>query len=64
AGLLDRAPEAPPGDERETHFHDVGERLFAAVDEARRLRVDPELALRAAARRFRDRFDESQGDSP
>ena len=27
----------------------VGERLFAAVDEARRLRVDPELALRAAA---------------
>jgi MazG family protein len=33
----------------------LGEALFALVDVARRLRVDPELALRAAARRFRDR---------
>ena len=47
--------------DREDDFHDVGERLFAAVDEARRLRVDPELALRAAAQRFRDRV-ETQGD--
>ena len=56
AGLLDRAP-GPPADSaaRESAFHDVGERLFAAVDEARRLRVDPELALRAASHRFRDR---------
>ena len=30
----------------------VGDLLFAAVDLARRLRCDPELALRAAARRF------------
>jgi len=63
AGLLERAPDAPTPDERDTHFHDIGERLFAAVDEARRLRVDPELALRAAAQRFRDRFDDTQGDS-
>jgi MazG family protein len=35
-------------------FHEIGDRLFALVDEARRLRVDPELALRDAARRFRD----------
>jgi uncharacterized protein YabN with tetrapyrrole methylase and pyrophosphatase domain len=60
AGLLERAP-APDPTERDTNFHDVGERLFAAVDEARRLRVDPELALRAASQRFRDRI-ESQGD--
>jgi XTP/dITP diphosphohydrolase/tetrapyrrole methylase family protein/MazG family protein/ATP diphosphatase len=32
----------------------VGETLFALVDVARRLRVDPELALRAAADRVRD----------
>ena len=32
----------------------LGETLFAIVDLARRLRVDPELALRAAANRFRD----------
>jgi XTP/dITP diphosphohydrolase/tetrapyrrole methylase family protein/MazG family protein/ATP diphosphatase len=31
----------------------VGETLFALVDVARRMRVDPELALRAAADRFR-----------
>jgi uncharacterized protein YabN with tetrapyrrole methylase and pyrophosphatase domain len=52
AGLLERAPDAP-GD-RDGAFHEIGERLFAVVDEARRLRVDPELALRAASRRFRD----------
>jgi len=34
----------------------VGEALFGLVDVARRLRVDPELALRAAADRFRDRL--------
>jgi MazG family protein len=32
----------------------VGEALFALVDVARRLGVDPELALRAAGQRFRD----------
>ena len=32
----------------------IGEALFALVDLARRLRVDPELALRASAKRFRD----------
>ena len=35
-------------------FREIGDRLFALVDEARRMRVDPELALRDAARRFRD----------
>ena len=33
----------------------LGEALFALVDVARRLRVDPELALRAAAQGFRER---------
>lgn len=38
-------------------FHAIGERLFALVDEARLAHVDPELALRAAAQRFRERID-------
>ena len=33
----------------------LGEALFALVDAARQLRCDPELALRAAAARFRER---------
>jgi NTP pyrophosphatase (non-canonical NTP hydrolase) len=53
AGLLDRAPDPDPA-RRDADFDEIGERLFALVDEARRLRVDPELALRAAAQRFRD----------
>ena len=69
AGLLDRpsdpsepsnpsepAAGARAGDRGEA-FDEIGERLLAVVDEARRLRVDPELALRAAAQRFRDRLD-------
>ena len=31
--------------------------LFAAVNVARKLKVDPELALRAAAERFRGRVE-------
>jgi uncharacterized protein YabN with tetrapyrrole methylase and pyrophosphatase domain len=66
AGLIEAAP-APGAIDRDGTFEEIGERLFAAVDEARRLRVDPELALRAAAQRFRDRLeaqaaDSSQGD--
>ena len=38
---------------REEAFHEVGDVLFAAVNVARKLKVDPELALRAAADRFR-----------
>jgi MazG family protein len=38
----------------ETLYRSVGELLFAAVELARALQVDPELALRGAANRFRD----------
>jgi MazG family protein len=63
AGLLERAPDPDPV-QRSEAFERVGEQLFAAVDEARRLRVDPELALRAAAQRFRDQLDpEVLGDT-
>jgi MazG family protein len=73
AGLLERAPadEARAErsgargqrDDRGAAFERIGEQLFAAVDEARRLRVDPELALRAAAQRFRDRLEAETADS-
>jgi MazG family protein len=47
--------EAAPG--RDEQFHELGDVLFAAVNVARKLNVDPELALRAAAERFRGRVD-------
>jgi nucleoside triphosphate diphosphatase len=36
-------------------FHELGDVLFAAVSVARKLSLDPELALRAASERFRTR---------
>ncbi len=45
---------------REEQFHEVGDVLFAAVNVARKLRVDPELALRAAAERFRGRVEAAE----
>jgi uncharacterized protein YabN with tetrapyrrole methylase and pyrophosphatase domain len=47
-----RAPDTD-GVDRQS-FNAIGERLFALVDEARLAHVDPELALRAAAQRFRE----------
>ncbi len=46
------APGAARGARDEVE-REVGELLFACVDLARRLRCDPELALRAASARFR-----------
>jgi len=40
---------------RDEQFHELGDVLFAAVNVARKLAVDPELALRAATDRFRAR---------
>jgi uncharacterized protein YabN with tetrapyrrole methylase and pyrophosphatase domain len=50
------APGADPAARVETETQ-LGELLFAVVDLARRLRADPELALRAAAARFRQRAE-------
>ena len=46
------------GDDRDERFDAVGELLLATVALARELRVDPELALRAAADRFRRSVEE------
>ena len=39
-------------------FDSIGELLFEAVARARELKVDPELALRSAADRFRAKYDQ------
>jgi MazG family protein len=50
---LAAAPEGAPETEPDPHvFDEVGDVLFATVNVARRLNVDPELALRAMSRRF------------
>ncbi|HTP22566.1 MAG TPA: nucleoside triphosphate pyrophosphohydrolase [Solirubrobacteraceae bacterium] len=49
---LDELAAAGTEDER---FHELGDVLFAVVNVARKLAVDPELALRAASDRFRAR---------
>ena len=52
--LSDPAPETEPDTRVASELGDV---LFAAVNVARRLNVDPELEVRAAAKRFRARVD-------
>ena len=49
---LDELIAAETDDER---FHELGDVLFATVNVARKLKLDPELALRSAADRFRGR---------
>jgi uncharacterized protein YabN with tetrapyrrole methylase and pyrophosphatase domain len=46
-------PETEPDAQ---HVEELGDVLFAVVGVARRLNVDPELALRAATDRFRSRI--------
>ena len=48
------APETEPAAET---FHEVGDVLFTVVNVARKLNVDPELALRATTRRFTGRVE-------
>jgi MazG family protein len=49
---LDELIAAQSEDER---FHELGDVLFAAVNVGRKMKLDPELALRAASDRFRGR---------
>jgi len=53
--------EPPPETETDPRvFDELGDVLFAAVNVARRLNVDPELALRAASGRFVARVEEAE----
>jgi len=55
ASVRDELAELEAASTSEGRFHELGDLLFAAVNVARKLRVDPELALRAASDRFRSR---------
>jgi MazG family protein len=53
--------EPPPETEPDPHvFEELGDVLFAAVNVARRVNVDPELALRALSQRVRDRVERAE----
>jgi nucleoside triphosphate diphosphatase len=53
--------ETEPETEPDVHtFEEVGDVLFAAVNVARRLNVDPELALRTTAKRFAARVERAE----
>jgi XTP/dITP diphosphohydrolase/tetrapyrrole methylase family protein/MazG family protein/ATP diphosphatase len=53
--------EPSPETEPDPHvFEEVGDVLFAAVNVARRLNVDPELALRTMAKRFAVRVERAE----
>jgi XTP/dITP diphosphohydrolase/tetrapyrrole methylase family protein/MazG family protein/ATP diphosphatase len=56
-GVRGELDELEAADGREARFHEVGDVLFAAVNVARKLKVDPELALRASSERFRERVE-------
>jgi len=58
---LAEAGEIPPETEPPPHvFEEMGDVFFAAVNVARRLNVDPELALRAMSRRFVERVERAE----
>jgi XTP/dITP diphosphohydrolase/tetrapyrrole methylase family protein/MazG family protein/ATP diphosphatase len=56
-GQLERVRAA---DDRDARFEAVGDLLFAAVNVARKLKVDPELALRSSSDRFRARVEAAE----
>jgi MazG family protein len=53
--VRDELDELIAAETDEQRFHELGDVLFAAVNVARKLKLDPELALRASADRFRGR---------
>ena len=54
---VDRVAATADDGDRDARFDLMGDLMLAVVALARELRVDPELALRAAADRFRSRVD-------
>jgi XTP/dITP diphosphohydrolase/tetrapyrrole methylase family protein/MazG family protein/ATP diphosphatase len=57
-GMAEVRPEAEPDPEV---AHEIGDVLFTVVNVARRLNVDPELALRATSHRFVARVERAVG---
>ncbi|MGO9752018.1 MAG: nucleoside triphosphate pyrophosphohydrolase [Solirubrobacteraceae bacterium] len=57
ASLRTELDELEAAADADARFHELGDVLFVAVSVARKLDVDPELALRAASKRFRARVE-------
>jgi MazG family protein len=53
--VRDELAELEAANTADDRFHELGDLLFAVVNVARKLKIDPELALRSASERFRGR---------
>jgi XTP/dITP diphosphohydrolase/tetrapyrrole methylase family protein/MazG family protein/ATP diphosphatase len=53
--VRDELAELEAAGDTDGRFHEIGDVLFAAVNVARKLKLDPELAVRAASARFSGR---------
>jgi XTP/dITP diphosphohydrolase/tetrapyrrole methylase family protein/MazG family protein/ATP diphosphatase len=60
AELADRTPPAPELPPEAAVAAEIGDVLFAVTNVSRRWNVDPELAVRAAAERFRSRVEHAE----
>jgi MazG family protein len=58
---LEQVAELDGDAARDARFDELGDVLFAAVNVARKLHVDPELALRSTSERFRRRVEAAAG---
>jgi XTP/dITP diphosphohydrolase/tetrapyrrole methylase family protein/MazG family protein/ATP diphosphatase len=61
--VRDELSELERAADRDARFREAGDVLFAAVNLARKLGVDPELALRAATDRFCDRVGGAEAEA-
>jgi MazG family protein len=59
--IKDELDELERAETRDERFHELGDVMFATVNLARKLHLDPELALRAASDRFRGRVERGSG---
>jgi MazG family protein len=60
SGQLEQLEDAAARGDADAQYEAVGDLLFAAVNVARKLKVDPELALRSSADRFRARVEAAE----
>jgi len=58
--IAEEARELADATDAEQTFDEMGDLLFAVVSLARRMKVNPEDALRVAGQRFRTRFSRAE----